>query len=176
MRCFRFVLEDGRELVGPVLGAGGFVTEQARLERAARLAAKGRPTGLHEPRPGHVAVFPEYSADGNGEPVAVALSALAAPAELRVGDEAWCFLTKKSGANARWLVGGARVRVVALPSTEGGPFLVEVRRATEAFQVGQRLEVRRFELYACRDRAEHATFGAEVDRLWGPAYRGQAGR
>lgn len=54
---FRFVV-DGQEILGSVQGAGG-KAEFHHLARAARLAAKGRPHQLYEPRPGCVSVFPD---------------------------------------------------------------------------------------------------------------------
>jgi hypothetical protein len=76
----RFVLyafHNGRPLVGPVRGCGGMVGSLERLQAARRLAMQGRPHGLHEPIAGHVAVFPDYCAESDGEPVHVPLEMLA---------------------------------------------------------------------------------------------------
>jgi hypothetical protein len=67
------IAQDGHAVAGPVQGAGGMVPTLERLEGAQRLARQGRPHGLHEPRPGCVAVYPEYSARGNGRAVVVSL-------------------------------------------------------------------------------------------------------
>ena len=70
---FEFTDVCGFTFLGPVQGAGGFVSAPARLERATRLARDGRPTGLYEPRPGCVAVFTRYSNESNGAPEVVSL-------------------------------------------------------------------------------------------------------
>ena len=71
---FRLTLANGRTVTGPVQGAGGVVSDLERMKRAIRLAKEGRDTGLYEPRPGHVDVFPEFSAQGDGPRVAVDLA------------------------------------------------------------------------------------------------------
>lgn len=71
---FEFQLATGASVVGPVRGAGGFISTEARLLAAERNARSGRPTGLYEPRPGCVAVYPRYSAAGDGEPEIVSLT------------------------------------------------------------------------------------------------------
>ena len=75
---FSFVLPSGVTVVGPVQGNGGMV-DAARIVAAARMAASKRPHGLYEPAPGCVAVFPEYCAAGNGEPVIAPLAGLVPP-------------------------------------------------------------------------------------------------
>lgn len=46
----------------------------ARLQAQIRLASKGRPLGIYEPAPGHCAMYPNFSASGNGPVVLVNLS------------------------------------------------------------------------------------------------------
>jgi hypothetical protein len=78
----RFVFawfHNGRPIVGPVRGCGGMVASLERLQAARRLAIQGRPHGLYEPILGHVAVFPDYSSEGDGEPVFVPVEMLAGP-------------------------------------------------------------------------------------------------
>lgn len=85
MDTVRFVFFlPGREITGPVQGCGGLVgagytTTLTRVlalsrMREARTAALGRhKTGLYEPKRGFCAVYPEYSAQGNGPEVLVDL-------------------------------------------------------------------------------------------------------
>lgn len=70
---FEFTLDDVSRVVGPVRGAGGMIRTLARLDVAAELARKRRPHGLYEPQPGAVAVYPDYCAQGDGEPYIVLL-------------------------------------------------------------------------------------------------------
>lgn len=77
---FRFH-HDGRDIIGPVRGAGGFVASVTRLLLAKERAAKGMRLNIYEPNPGHVAVFPDYCAAGDGAPVVVPLSALVGEAK-----------------------------------------------------------------------------------------------
>lgn len=72
---FTFVLPSGVSVTGPVRGCGGMVGAP-RLRKAQRIAAQGRPHGLYEPAPGHVAVYPDHSAADDGGSIAVPLSAL----------------------------------------------------------------------------------------------------
>ena len=83
---FRFVLRTVRGVAlhvveGPVQGAGGFVSRLADLEAQRALNALGRPLTIYEPDPGHVEVFPEYTAESNGPGVRVHISNLAGLAE-----------------------------------------------------------------------------------------------
>jgi hypothetical protein len=71
---FSFTLPDGSTVVGPVRGAGGFVSSELRMLAAERCARIGRPTGIYEPRPGFVAVYPDFSARDDGAPVFVKLA------------------------------------------------------------------------------------------------------
>ena len=80
---FRFTLANGRTVAGPVQGAGGVVSDLERMKRAIRLAKEGRDTGLYEPHPGHVVVFPEFSAEGDGPRVAVDLAKVRSVAKVR---------------------------------------------------------------------------------------------
>lgn len=74
---FHFALADGTTVCGPVHGAGGMASD-AELQRAARRSAAGKPTGLVEPKPGHVVVYPQYDAVSDGPcmwlPITSALS------------------------------------------------------------------------------------------------------
>lgn len=73
---FRITTTDGRTVVGPVQGSGGLVgaglshcaPRKARAAALARLRAWVAGTG-----PETATVFPDYSAEGNGEPVVVAI-------------------------------------------------------------------------------------------------------
>ncbi len=71
---FRFTLADGTKVMGPVQGASGVVGSIERMRQAVRRAKAGHDTGLYEPKPGHVDVFPMYSAHSNGPRVAVNLA------------------------------------------------------------------------------------------------------
>jgi hypothetical protein len=70
---FRFTYDDGRAVVGVVQGSGGRVRAIARLRSAIRQAKKGQDTGLYEPAPGHVAVYPHSTASEDGPQVNVDL-------------------------------------------------------------------------------------------------------
>ncbi len=72
---FKLVLDDGTYVTGPVHGCGGVLDASSgpRLDTAIARARKGLPTNLYEPKPGHARVYPNYSADGNGEPLDVDL-------------------------------------------------------------------------------------------------------
>ena len=64
---WRFTLDNGSTVTGVVQGSGGFIRGPAtRLTRAIRLARQGRDTGLYEPRPGCLAVYPHFSAASDG--------------------------------------------------------------------------------------------------------------
>jgi len=70
---FRFSTPGSPIVTGVVQGSGGVIRcgkEEAtrRLRRQTRLAREGKPLDIYEPRVGHVRVFPNYSADGSGEP------------------------------------------------------------------------------------------------------------
>lgn len=71
---FEFTLPTGASIVGPVRGAGGFISSEKRLLAAERCARAGHPTGLYEPKRGHVAVYPDYSAKSDGDPEIVSLT------------------------------------------------------------------------------------------------------
>lgn len=84
---FKVTLKDGRELVGPIQGNGGKIGSgslflgvsearriaQNQMNALCRLAARGFRTSHYcfQPRAGYVAVYPDYSNEGDGEPVAV---------------------------------------------------------------------------------------------------------
>lgn len=90
-------------------------------------------------------------------------------APLAPSDEAFALVCKANGSNAkgknrRQLVGVARVRVVAI---DGEAVRVAVLMADPSYLVGRELEMRRAELYAASDRAEHRAFGREIERFWG---------
>lgn len=83
---FKAVLHDGTILTGPIMGNSGMLcagihdTDMAkrvaldRIDQAKRLDSQGyRGPGIHEPEPGCVAIYPDFSAKGDGEPVAVPL-------------------------------------------------------------------------------------------------------
>lgn len=77
---FTFALPDGSKVTGPVHGSGG-MADAAELQRAARRHGAGKPTGLIEPKPGHVVVYPQYCAISDGPcmwlPITSALSLVA---------------------------------------------------------------------------------------------------
>lgn len=78
MRANRFKLQlaDGLVVEGTVHGSGGVIEgrhARYRLVKAIRLANADRPTGLYEPEPGHVRVYPDYNASGSGTPIDVDL-------------------------------------------------------------------------------------------------------
>lgn len=81
---FRITTADGRSVTGPVQGNGGLVGAGcytnvrapmlARLRNDAKRAARGLRLSCYEPAPGCVRVKPDYSAEGDGEPVDVPLA------------------------------------------------------------------------------------------------------
>lgn len=74
MRTPRFRITNRHgSIVGVVQGAGGPVQYIDHLRKAIRQANRGRDTHLYEPAPGHVVVYPDYSAKSNGPSVAVNL-------------------------------------------------------------------------------------------------------
>lgn len=72
---------DGGFVSGCVQGAGGILasgfgggsTPLERLQTDARRAAQGLRLSVYEPAPGHVRVYPEYSAAGNGPHVDICI-------------------------------------------------------------------------------------------------------
>lgn len=78
-------LADGTVYVGPIQGSGGRVGSGAlhagyeaaardairTLGRAQRRAAKGKDTGLYEPKPGHLAIYPNETAASAGPEVVI---------------------------------------------------------------------------------------------------------
>ena len=73
---FRFILNDRSSTIidGPVQGAGGMVRDLAVLHRCWDRARAGKPLGrVYESSRGHVKVYPEFSARGNGREVFVDL-------------------------------------------------------------------------------------------------------
>jgi hypothetical protein len=71
----RFLFRVGGSVIeGAVQGNGGIVTRLGLLLASQRLVRAGREHGLYAPKPGHVAVFPDYCATSNGESVSVDLS------------------------------------------------------------------------------------------------------
>lgn len=64
---FRFFFSDGAQVVGPVQGAGGFLSDVAILRASLQLASEGKPLArVYEPKPQCVACFPDFSAADNG--------------------------------------------------------------------------------------------------------------
>jgi len=68
---FRIVTKSGKVVTGVVQGAGGSISTLARLKGAIHRATRGHDSGIYEPRPGHAAVYPNYSAQSNGRMVVV---------------------------------------------------------------------------------------------------------
>ncbi len=72
-----FLLSDGAIVSGVVHGNGGVIANcgdaRRRILTAQRRARAGRETMLYEPLPGHVRVYPKYSASSDGEAVDVDL-------------------------------------------------------------------------------------------------------
>ena len=80
-------LSDRRESKGPIQGNGGKIGDGAahmgrdkagiaalrQLTKAQALAGSGSDSGLFEPVPGCVAIYPDYSAKGDGDYVEVPL-------------------------------------------------------------------------------------------------------
>lgn len=64
----------GFDVAGPVQGNGGPVQRLGQLQAAQRNALEGAPTGLYEPRPGHVCVYLDFSAMDNGREFHVPLT------------------------------------------------------------------------------------------------------
>ncbi len=74
MSATRYRIEkNGKSVVGVVQGNGGVLAGIHGLKRLHASADHGRILGLYEPLPGHVRVFPSYSAEGNGPHVDVDL-------------------------------------------------------------------------------------------------------
>jgi hypothetical protein len=81
----RATLADGTVYVGPIQGSGGRIGSGAlhagreaaardaerTLGRVQRRAARGKDTGVYEPEPGHLAIFPEETAEGPGRQVVI---------------------------------------------------------------------------------------------------------
>ncbi len=55
---------------GPVRGVTGWATEES-IQKDQRRARAGKPLFCHEPTPGHVAIYPYYSAQADGPAVRV---------------------------------------------------------------------------------------------------------
>lgn len=76
-RRYTIRLATGALVTGPVQGSGGVIGSGehnlARLQTQTRRANAGEPLGIYEPRPGHVVMYPHYSAHDTGEPVEVDL-------------------------------------------------------------------------------------------------------
>lgn len=84
----RVTLATGEVYQGPIQGNGGKLGSGAlhaghelaeqetrrRLEAAQRLAADGRDTGLFEPTPGHLAIYPGCNEATDGEHIAVPIA------------------------------------------------------------------------------------------------------
>jgi hypothetical protein len=75
---YRITTPTGFTVVGPVQGSGGLVGGQSEKERAGGLAklrhaANGGAFYGYQPTPGHVRVYPWYSARGNGPIVDVCI-------------------------------------------------------------------------------------------------------
>lgn len=68
---FTIITKKGRTITGVVQGAGGSISTLARLQGAINRATRGHDSGIYEPKPGHAAVYPKYTAHGNGKMVAV---------------------------------------------------------------------------------------------------------
>lgn len=68
---FTIVTKSGKAVTGVVHGAGGSISTIARLRGAINRATRGHDSGIYEPKPGHAAVYPNYSAHGNGKMIAV---------------------------------------------------------------------------------------------------------
>lgn len=83
----RATLPDGRTFEGPIQGNGGKLGDGTaymgdelatgaaidQIRKVQRLHADGRPTGIYEPQPGHVAIYPDWSGFGDGVPVCIPL-------------------------------------------------------------------------------------------------------
>jgi hypothetical protein len=81
-------LADGTIVRGPVHGCGGTIRGEdglRRLRLSIRRAKDGDAIPLYEPKAGHVRMYPNYSADGDGEPVDV---------DLRTAIGAWHVVSK----------------------------------------------------------------------------------
>jgi len=85
---FKAELRDGSVVVGPIRGNAGMVGDgivrvlgesearwlaTLRIDIAKNRVKESRPTGLYEPEPGCVAIYPDYSATGDGDPVVIPL-------------------------------------------------------------------------------------------------------
>ena len=62
---YRITFPDGSGVVGAVHGAGGLLDGMPGLKRL-WAAARGARHGCYEPKPGHVLVYPDFSAASNG--------------------------------------------------------------------------------------------------------------
>lgn len=83
IKRFRFITPDDI-LVGVVHGSGGPINTLAELQKQQRRAVEGKPLSVLEPRPGHVAVYCEYTDDGNGQATYVDLRG-----NVTVDDQHW---------------------------------------------------------------------------------------
>lgn len=87
---FRCVLKDGSEVVGPIMGNGGMLGDicahlSESMQQAVakdvlkfvvrRLRTADKQHRIYEPAPNYCAVYPNYSAESDGDPVAVNLLA-----------------------------------------------------------------------------------------------------
>lgn len=84
---FKAKMSNGTVVIGPVQGNGGklgnadlyrgydLASEAAllKLGAAIRCAMRGRDSGLYEPEPHCVAMYPDYSAESDGDSVIVPL-------------------------------------------------------------------------------------------------------
>jgi len=85
---FKAVLPDDTELIGPIRGNAGMVGDgivrvlgesearwlaTLRIDIAKDRVKDSRPTELYEPEPGCVAIYPDYSEEGDGDPVVIPL-------------------------------------------------------------------------------------------------------
>jgi hypothetical protein len=68
---FTIITKRGKSVTGVVQGAGGSISTLARLTGAINRATRGHDSGIYEPKPGHAAVYPKYSARSDGKMVAV---------------------------------------------------------------------------------------------------------
>lgn len=69
---YRFFV-DGHYITGVVAGDG----DLQAMGKDIRRSANGKPFIMHsEPTPGHVFIYPEYSAESNGPPVQVPIHCL----------------------------------------------------------------------------------------------------
>jgi hypothetical protein len=87
-------------------------------------------------------------------------------AALNVGDEAWAIVeTPATPSGRRTVLGAALVRVEAI---EGDDVHVEVLRGSGVpVGIAGPRQFQRRDLFARRDRIEHAAFGDLVRKYWG---------